>query len=486
MSTIYKTKPIATQSLFYFLTLVLAAFPGAARAATAVSGVASNTCLEVPAGGDMPGTQLQLDTCNGSEWQQFTVQTNGQIQFGTWCLDDETGMGANGDPIILWYCIGTTNQSWQPTSSSAITGVNGKCLNVTGSTPLSKVVLWACNGSANQKWTVSNETYPPGATINPCTIEQFAPSPLGGLTIPSPTGAQYLVNKNDANGVPQVYVGQTGSTNPTCITCTAVANGPAVNRWKQQPQWTPSGQWIVLAVEQPTFTPPAGSTQQMIEGWLECGLWMDMWAVSPDGSAWYKLEGFEAPNPANGFTGVAFTPNGQYGVWAQIVNGDFFEYEFGQWQLIMAEFQVVNGVPSFTNPKNITPPNTDWVEPGNFSPNGTDLVLTADTGFPNHANVQGMDQFDLNVFTGQITNLTNSPAIWDEHGVFSPDGSKIFFMSSYPYSSNALFSSVLFLKTEFMMMNKDGTGLTQISHFNVPGYPEYSMQGASRRTDGGA
>jgi Tol biopolymer transport system component len=471
-------KLVLTKFSFSLLPLMLASLPGTAAAATVVSGVAANTCLELPAGGDLPGTQLQLDTCNGSEWQQFTIGASGQIQFGSWCLDDETGMGANGDPIILWYCTGATNQNWSATSSGTITGVTGKCLNVTGSAPLSKVVLWACNGSANQKWTESSAAYPLGATVNPCTIEQFQPSPLGGLTVPSPGGAQYLVNKNDSNGVPQIYVGQTGSTTPICITCTNAVNGPTANRGKMQPHWTPSGQWIVLAVEQPTFTPPAGSTQQMIEGWLESGLWMDMWAVSPDGSAWYKLQGFEAPNTANGFTGVAFTPNGQYAVWAQIVNGNVLEYEFGQWQLILAEFQVLNGVPSFTNPKNITPANTDWVEPGNFSSNGTDLVLTADTGFPNHANVQGMDQFVLNVFTGQITNLTNSPAIWDEHGVFSADGEKIFFMSSYPYSSNPYASTVIFLKTEFMMMNKDGSGLQQISHFNVPGYPEYSVQGS--------
>lgn len=58
--------------------------------------------------------------------------------------------------------------------------------------------------------------------------------------------------------------------------------------------------------------------------------------------------------------------------------------------------------------------------------------MTADSGFPNHANVEGQDQYILDVFSGQITNLTNSPNIWDEHGVFSPDGEKILFMTSYP------------------------------------------------------
>jgi Tol biopolymer transport system component len=92
--------------------------------------------------------------------------------------------------------------------------------------------------------------------------------------------------------------------------------------------------------------------------------------------------------------------------------------------------------------------------------------------------VQGQDQYILDIVSGKITNLTRSPVLWDEHGVFSPDGEKIFFMSSYPYRSNPWNSNVLFLKTEFMMMDKDGSNLRQISHFNQPGYPEFSYQGS--------
>jgi len=245
-----------------------------------------------------------------------------------------------------------------------------------------------------------------------------------------------------------------------------------------QPHWHPSGRWIVLAVEQENFARPLFATPQMIEGWLQSGLWVDMWITTPNGSVWYKLQDFGASNPADGFSGVAFTPNGRSAVWAQIVDGNVFAYTFGKWRLILADFQEVNGVPRVTNLRDITPPNTYWVEPGNFSPNGTDLVLTADTGFPDHAQVQGQDQYVLDVFTGKITNLTNSPAIWDEHGVFSPDGQKIFFMSAYPYKAYPWTSNALFLKTEFMMVNKDGSDLKQITHFNEWGYPEFSWSGS--------
>ena len=51
-------------------------------------------------------------------------------------------------------------------------------------------------------------------------------------------------------------------------------------------------------------------------------------------------------------------------------------------------------------------------------------------------------------------------------------------MSAYPYRSNPWASSVFFLKTEFMVMDKDGSNLRQISHFNEPGYSEFSFWGS--------
>lgn len=312
---------------------------------------------------------------------------------------------------------------------------------------------------------------------DPYSVQSIRPSAQGGLTILSPNGTQYLVNKKDATGVAQIYVGPKGGA-PVCITCTDQVNGPKAGLFKMQPHWHPSGKWIFLAVQQENFVRPWYASDSLIEGWLQCGLWTDMWVTTPDGSTWYKLQDFGPTNPskATGFTGPAITPDGMTFVWAQMVDGNVFAYTFGKWQLIAASFTQVGGVPALTNLRNITPPNTDWVEPGNFSPNGHDLVLTADTGFPNHAAVQGQDQFVLNILTGQITNLTNSPDVWDEHGVFSPDGKTILYMSSAPYPGA---NQVWFLKTEFMVMNADGSNPRQVTHFNTfrwPQDPEFSWQ----------
>jgi len=303
-----------------------------------------------------------------------------------------------------------------------------------------------------------------------------------GLIVWSPTGAQYIVNKKDEEGTYQLYVGGTSGSTPDCITCVERPNSPALDRHKLQPRWHPSGEWIVLAGEREKYDKPVISTPQMIEGWVQSGLWVNIYATRPDGSEWHKLSDFGGKQRGDGFTGPAFTPDGGQAVWAQIVDGNIFVNLFGRWELILADFREdSDGVPSFENLRDITPRGARWVEPGNFSPDGKSLLITADIGM---ADPQGMDQFILDITTGSTRNLTGSPKLWDEHGVFSPDGEKILFMSSYPFRANPNQHNTLFLKTEFMLMNRDGTGLQQVTHFNSPGHPETNTRPGSVAANG--
>jgi Tol biopolymer transport system component len=162
-------------------------------------------------------------------------------------------------------------------------------------------------------------------------------------------------------------------------------------------------------------------------------------------------------------------------VWAEIVNGNVFVNHFGVWKLYIADFVVrPDGTPTFENKRDITPQGARWVEPGNFSPDGRHMLISSDIGM---ADAYGQDQFELDTVTGQVRNLTNSPTVWDEHGVYSPDGKKIVFMSSYPYRDEPNSYKVTSLKTDFMLMDSDGTHLQQLTHFNVPGYPESQPKG---------
>ena len=102
----------------------------------------------------------------------------------------------------------------------------------------------------------------------------------------------------------------------------------------------------------------------------------------------------------------------------EIIDGNIFVHHFGLWKLYIADFHVsVDGTPSFTNKRDITPAGASWVEPGNFAPDGRHLLISSDVGMQD---AQGQDQFVLDTGSGQLRNLTNSPKVWDEPRVYSP------------------------------------------------------------------
>jgi hypothetical protein len=123
----------------------------------------------------------------------------------------------------------------------------------------------------------------------------------------------------------------------------------------------------------------------------------------------------------------------------------------------------------FRNKIDITPANARWIEGGNMHPDGRHLLVSTDIGL---SDAQGQDQWSLDLVSGELEQLTNTPTVWDEHGLYSPDGRKIVLMSSYPYRSDPASYQTFSLRTEFMLMDADGTGLQQLTHFNVAGFPE--------------
>lgn len=295
----------------------------------------------------------------------------------------------------------------------------------------------------------------------PTTYENAVLSPVSGVT---------AITQQDDKGIYQVYTMSSGSHDLQCISCKAIPGGPRVDRHKPMISWHPGGDWLLVGVEETTH-----DNMWMPNSWkrglLQSGIWLNMWATTPSGDRWYQLTDFRKKNgPGDGYVGPAFTPDGRKAVWTEIVNGNIFANHFGKWELYIADFSVsMEGIPSFVNKKDITPAGARWLEPGNFAPDGRHVLLSADIGM---SDAEGQDQFVLDTVTGRVQNLTNSPDVWDEHGLYSPDGRKVSFMSSYPYRRQRNSNKVTSLKTEFMLMDIGGGHLQQVTHFNEPGYPE--------------
>jgi len=289
----------------------------------------------------------------------------------------------------------------------------------------------------------------------------------------SPDGTKYIISKQDAiDGVFQIYIGNTGDSTLTCISnYEAPGNaGGLLRSWEERNkvmvQWHPSGDYIICGVEKEWYSELLITPYDLLLGWIQSGLWIDIWAVEPDGSQWYNLADLE-----KGMTGPAFTPDGTKAVYADAQSDSDLSIDvFGKWKLQLVDFSVINDIPSFSISTDISPAGARWLEPGNFHPDGERLLFNSDIGMDN---AEGQDQYILDINTGDVTNLTNSPKVWDEHGVYSPSGEKILMMSSYPYRDDSTSYRTLSIKTEFMIMNADGSSLEQLTHFREEGFPEF-------------
>ncbi len=117
----------------------------------------SNLCLDDRGASTANGNPIQIYTCNGTSAQNWTVNANGTLTVLGKCLD-VTGAGtANGTLVDLYDCNGTGAQQWHAQSNGELVNTNsGKCLDDTNfsTTPGTQVQIWDCAGGANQQWTL--------------------------------------------------------------------------------------------------------------------------------------------------------------------------------------------------------------------------------------------------------------------------------------------------------------------------------------------
>jgi beta-glucosidase len=125
---------------------------GATGAVTGYEGL----CLDVRSANTANGTPVQVYTCNGTNAQQWTVESNGTLQSLGKCLDVVGAGTANGTLVDLYACNGTGAQVWQPQSDGALVNPqSGACLDDTGyGGSGTQVQIWSCTGNSNQSWAL--------------------------------------------------------------------------------------------------------------------------------------------------------------------------------------------------------------------------------------------------------------------------------------------------------------------------------------------
>jgi PKD repeat protein len=90
------------------------------------------------------------------------------------CVDVSGSATADGTKIQLWTCNGTGAQSWTPTGGTL--RALGKCMDVSGggTADNTRVQLWTCNGTGAQNWTPAG-----GTLVNPQSNKCLTPQANG-------------------------------------------------------------------------------------------------------------------------------------------------------------------------------------------------------------------------------------------------------------------------------------------------------------------
>jgi hypothetical protein len=224
------------------------------------------------------------------------------------------------------------------------------------------------------------------------------------------------------------------------------------------PAWHPSCRYLAVQAQQPAS--PRQFDNKAVPG---AGIFNDLWVVTADGSRAWKLVAVSGKmsKDAEGILHPHFSHDGRRLLWSQRVGAG--KTSFGNWVLKLAEFEITPaGEPRLGTVRTLIPGGKPtFFESHGFSPDDRKIIYS---GTPD----VGMEIYTLDLVTGQVERLTDSPRAWDEHAQFSPDGRKIAWMSSeglrfrvWPFD----------LQADFWWMNADGSGKQRLTYFHEKGHP---------------
>jgi alpha-tubulin suppressor-like RCC1 family protein len=99
-------------------------------------------------------TPVVIGDCNGSQEQNWTVESDGTIQVNGKCMNIYRAERSNKAPVDLWTCTGGANQRWHAVNGTLVNPVSGRCLDDPAfkTADGTQLEIFTCTGGANQQW----------------------------------------------------------------------------------------------------------------------------------------------------------------------------------------------------------------------------------------------------------------------------------------------------------------------------------------------
>lgn len=243
-----------------------------------------------------------------------------------------------------------------------------------------------------------------------------------------------------------------------CLTC----NHPLLpQKHHGNPAWHPTGKYIVFQAVDPDlggifsdtpihkiFTNPGAGVQN------------NLWIMTEDASRVWQITRLGSNE---GVLHPHFSPDGSKLIWAQRINNEEW---IGRWVIKLASFSADGNEIRISDIRTLRPGRLLFYETHGFSPDGSSIIFT---GMASGGNATGFDIYTYNLQTRALKRLTD-PRLkqWDEHAHFTADGEKIIWMSSMGIPQRSRDINQLNVKTDYWMMNADGSEKKRITFFNEP------------------
>ncbi len=307
------------------------------------------------------------------------------------------------------------------------------------------------------------------------SIQVLVPSQGGRENWSSQNIIAYSKFSNGKLGA-EIYTINPDGTNQVCLTCGKTQISHISN---DLPNWIPDGKYVLFQSVDPNLynsvpSVLAGIKDQLVEG--GAGIDNNLWVVTADGSNFYQLTHI---NQGDGVLHAHFSPDGKRLFWAaHVQSGKPGQGKGGQWMLKIADFVDDASGPHLANERIYQPLGTNiFYESHEWFPDGQSVLFSSSanpTANQAPACACALSIYKMDVSTGNVTALTNTRDVWNEHAHITADGKKIAWLSSqgYPFTPSGQWAKTL--KLDLWVMNPDGSNKQQLTFFNVPGNPQYN------------
>jgi Tol biopolymer transport system component len=268
------------------------------------------------------------------------------------------------------------------------------------------------------------------------------------------------LDQQDKDGWFQVWTMKPDGTSKHCVTCgkefPKLHNG--------NPAWHPSGKYIVFqSLDENIKVPRLWEKLYRLYTGPGAGVNNNIWIASANGKRAWQMT---VLGKGKGVLHPHFSHDGKTLIWAEMTNTK--PAPFGSWVIRKAAFTERRDGPALTDVETLMPGNLQFYETHGFTPDDQTIVFTGKKAV---GKGNALDIYKYNLGDRELELLTDPKlGAWDEHAQVSPDGSKILWMSSMDITPN---NRGPFVKTDYWIMNIDGSNKRRITRFNDKSAPEY-------------